>query len=51
MLVVVPGKEDLAMSAAVEETTEAGWEVGPVLEGAELALGERIVVGDVGAAM
>ena len=51
VFLVVPRKEDLAMSAAVEETTEAVGEVRPVLERAELAFGEGIVVRDIGAAM
>ena len=51
VLFVIPRKEDLAMSAAVKEATETGWEIRSVLERAELTFGERIVVGNVGAAM
>ncbi len=48
VLVVVPGEERAADLAGVLERAEAVGEVGAVLEGLELRLRERVVVGDVG---
>ena len=45
MLVVVPGEEGLAESAAVLNAAEAIRELGAVFHGAELAFRIRIVVG------
>ena len=44
VLVVVPAEEPAAEGAGVLDGAEAVGEVGPVLEGLELALGERVVV-------
>ena len=44
---VVPGEEGPAERAGVLERAEAVGELGPVLEGLELGLGEGVVVGDV----
>ena len=46
MLVVVPGEELARMRSGVLEAPEACGELGPVLEGFELRLRERIVVRD-----
>ena len=43
-----PAEELLAVAVGVLETAETGGEVGPILEGPELALGVRVVVADVG---
>src|ERR687885_180601 len=51
MLLVVPGKEDLAVGPGGLDRGELAGEVGPVLQGLELRLGVRVVVGDVRAAM
>ena len=51
VLVVVPVKEPLAVSASVLDRAEAIGEVGSVLQGFELRLGVRIVVRDVRAAV
>ena len=47
MFVVVPGKELLAKGPCVFDAGEAVGELRPVLERLELALRERVVVGDV----
>jgi hypothetical protein len=47
MLMVVPGEEGLAMRPRVLDGGEPGGEVRPVLQRLELALGVRVVVGDV----
>src|SRR4051794_23095932 len=39
---VVPGEEAAAEGAGVLDAAEAGWEVGPVLQGPELGLAVRI---------
>src|ERR1041385_2427907 len=51
VLLVVPLEELLAEGATVLDAAEAVWEVGPVLQGSELAFGIRVVVGDVGPAV
>ena len=51
MLVVVPGEELMTESACVGQATEARREVGSVLQGLELGLAERVVVGHVRAAV
>src|SRR5664279_2841050 len=51
MFRVVPAKEGLAMCPCVFDRAEAFGEVGPVLQGLELCLGVRIVVGDVRSAV
>lgn len=51
VLLVVPSEKLLAEAAAVLDTAEAFGEVGPILQGAEVAFGIRIVVGDIGAAV
>src|SRR5579872_3742510 len=51
MLVVLPVKELRAEALGVFETVEAGGELRAVLEGLKLALGERVVIGDVRAAV
>ena len=50
MLLVVPGEEALTEDPCILDGAEALGEFGPVLESFELALGVRVVVGDVGAA-
>ena len=47
VFVVVPAEEVPAESRGVLDAAEALREVGPVLEGLEARLGERVVVGDV----
>jgi hypothetical protein len=47
VVVVVPAEELLAVGVGVLEAAEAGGEVGPILEGPELALRIRVVVADV----
>jgi len=47
MFVVVPAEEPLAVCACILDAAEAPGEVGTVLQGLELRLGERVVVGDV----
>ena len=47
VIVVVPAEEDLAERSGVLDGAEPVGEVGPVLEGLELRLGERVVVGAV----
>lgn len=49
MLAVVPGEEPLAEGTGVLDRTEPLRELRAVLQGLELGLGERIVVGDLGA--
>jgi hypothetical protein len=49
VLVVVPTEEPAAVGVRVLEAAEPVGELGAVLEGAELALAERVVVGDAGA--
>lgn len=49
MLAVVPGEEPLAEDTGVLDRTEPLRELRAVLQGLELGLGERIVVGDLGA--
>src|SRR5690606_23086623 len=51
MLLVVPGEEADAERARVVEPTEPLREGRVVLQGPELALGERVVVADVGTAV
>ena len=51
VLVVVPGEEALAERAPVFERAEAIRELRTVLQGLELRFRERVVVGDVGAAV
>ena len=51
VLFVVPVKEAAAEVEAVVIADESVWEVGPVLEGLELAFGEGVVVADVGSAV
>ena len=51
VLFVVPVEEVDGKSAGVLDRAEAGWEAGPVLQGAELAFRVRVVVGDVRAAV
>ena len=48
VVVVVPVEEPLAVAVGVLEAPEPGGEVGPILEGPELAFGIRVVVADVG---
>ena len=48
LLGVVPGEEPLAERLGVLVGPEPRREVGPVLEGLELGLGEGVVIGDVG---
>src|SRR5271168_4116283 len=47
VLVVVPGEKALAKGACILDRAEALRELGPVLEGLELALRVWVVVGDV----
>lgn len=47
VVVVVPAEEDLVERSGVLDGAEPVGEVGPVLEGLELGLGERVVVGAV----
>ena len=49
MLGVVPGEEGLAEGPGLLDDPEALRKLGPVLERLELRLGERVIVGDVGA--
>ena len=49
MLGVVPGEEVAAEAAPVLDRAEPFRKVGPVLQGLELRLGERVVVRDMGA--
>jgi hypothetical protein len=49
MLVVLPGEELLTEGACIGQATEARGEVSSVLQGLELGLAERVVVGHVGA--
>src|ERR1035438_7859150 len=51
MIVVVPGKEDLAESPAVLDAAEPVGKLGAVFHGAELAFRVRIIVGCVGSAV
>jgi hypothetical protein len=51
MLGVVPTEEALAEGAGVLDTAEPLGEAGVVLEGLELALAVRVVIGDVRAAV
>jgi hypothetical protein len=51
VLDVVPGEEDVAVGADVLDRAEPVRERRPVLQRLELRLRERVVVGDVGAAM
>ena len=51
VLVVVPAEELLTESACIGQATEACGEVGAVLQGLELGLAKRVVVGHVGAAV
>jgi len=51
MVVVVPLEEPAAELQGVSEAAEAVGEFRPVLQRLELALGERVVVRDVGAAV
>ena len=51
VLVVVPGEEFLAVCPGGLDRGEPGGEAGPVLEGLELRLGVRVVVGHVRAAV
>jgi hypothetical protein len=51
MLVVVPAEELLTEGARIGPTTEARREVGAVLQGLELGLAERVVVGHARAAV
>ncbi len=51
VLLVVPAEEPVAEVEAVVIAGESVWEVRPVHEGLELALGVGIVVADVGSAM
>lgn len=46
MLDVVPGEERLAERARLEHRAEPAWKLGPVFQGLELGLGERVVVAD-----
>lgn len=46
VLVVVPGEEFARMRSGVLQALEARGKLGPVLEGFEMRLRERIVVGD-----
>ena len=47
MLGVVPGEEDLAEAAGILDGTETIWELRTILQGFELTLRERVVIGDV----
>jgi hypothetical protein len=47
VLAVVPGEEVDAVRSCVLRRSEAFREIGTILEGLELRLGERVVVGDV----
>ena len=51
VLLVMPAEEPAAEVEAVVLTGEAVWEVGPVLKRLELALGEWVVVTDMGSAV
>ena len=51
VFVVVPVEEDVAMGAGVFQRAEAIRELGPVLQGLELAFRERVVIGDIGPAV
>jgi hypothetical protein len=51
MIMVVPAKELLAVSASIFDRAEAIREVGSILQGRELRLGVRIVIRDVRAAV
>ena len=51
VLLVVLAKEPAAEVESVVLTGEAVWEVGPVLQRLELALGEGVVVNDMGSAV
>ena len=48
VVVVAPAVEIGAESARLFEAVEPGWELGPVFQGLELRLAERVVVTDVG---
>ena len=50
MLGVVPGEERSAEVGGRGDVGEAPGEAGMVLQGLELGLGERVVIGDLGAA-
>ena len=50
MLGVVPGEERSAEGAGGGDVVEAPGEAGVVLQGLELRLGERVVIGHLGAA-
>src|SRR5208282_5573789 len=51
MLVVLPSKECRGEALGMFKTVEAFGELRPILHGLELALGERVVVGNVRATM
>jgi hypothetical protein len=51
MVIVVPGEEGLAKSAAVLNAAKAVWKRWPILHGSELTFREWIVVGSVRSAV
>ena len=51
VLLVMPAEEPAAEVESVVVAGEAVWEVGPVLQRLELALGEGVVVADMGSAV